>query len=60
MNVIYDILADYKWFRKLMGGTWHLNRYIFDGGTVLFTIWERKYTGDFGGYLTTIKTEKWS
>ncbi len=42
MNVIYDILADYKWFRKLMGGKWYLNRYIFDFGRVMFCIWERK------------------
>ena len=59
MNVIYDIFASYKWFRILMGGTWYLNRYIFDGGTVLFTMWERRYMGMGGGNLTTLTIEKW-
>lgn len=31
------MLNNFKWFRKLKGGTWFYNRYIFDlGRTVIF------------------------
>jgi len=54
-NVIYDIFADFKWFRKFMGGKWYLNRYIFDLGRVMFCIWERKRYAD--GSVRTVTEE---
>lgn len=32
----------FKWFRKLIGGNWFYNRYIFDLGRGVIFIYERQ------------------
>ena len=32
----------FKFWRRLKGGTWFKNRYIFDMGRVVIFCWERK------------------
>jgi hypothetical protein len=46
----------FKWHRRFKGGTWYLNRYIFDMGRSVVFIWERKEKNKgWGGY--TVETE---
>jgi hypothetical protein len=44
------MLNSYKWYRKLKGGVWYNNRYIFDIGRTVIFIWERTKGGETGGY----------
>jgi hypothetical protein len=50
-------LTRFEWYRRLMGGTWNYNRYIFDLGRGMIVVWERKFLGNQGGQMTTLKTE---
>jgi len=50
-------LSDYQWYRKWLGGTWYHNRYIFDLGRSMITIWERNNLGENGGNQTTLTEE---
>lgn len=57
----FYFLSNFTWFRKMLGGTWHLNRYIYDMGRVCLFNWERKKVNNntdvFGHHL---KTENYS
>ena len=35
------MLANFKWYRKLVGGIWFYNRHIFDLGRGVIFIYER-------------------
>lgn len=51
------LLNRFEWYRKLRGGTWYLNRYIFDLGRGMILVWERKNLGNQGGPRTTLETK---
>lgn len=55
-------LNNYKWYRKLRGGSWYYNRHIFDYGRGVKYIWERK--DDLRYYMfynvTTLKEEHYT
>lgn len=52
-------LLSFKWYRKFKGGTWYLNRYIYDLGRSVAGVWERKQGGDTGGSGYNIGKEEY-
>ena len=44
------MLNNYKWYRKLRGGIWYRNRYIYDMGRNVVFKWERIKGNNSGGY----------
>lgn len=57
MKFIYEKLVGFKWFRKLIGGRWYLNRYTINFRRNIILIWEqRKYVG---GNIETIQEENY-
>ena len=50
------MLSGYKWYRRLLGGVWYRNRYIYDLGRGVSFTWERiKKDNGWAGY--TVETE---
>lgn len=43
-------MVKWKWYRKLCGGVWHRNRYIYNAGTIVIFRWERTKGHNIGGY----------
>ncbi len=47
----------FKWWRKLIGGTWYLNRMWTDAGRTCIFWWSRKELSRNGGNFCTIREE---
>ena len=46
----------FKFWRKLKGGVWYRNRYIFDMGRVVIFCWEReKKNNGWSGYTVEME-----
>lgn len=54
------ILNNFKWYRKLRGGNWYCNRYIYDAGRTMFCVWKRTKGNTTGGSGYNLKTENYS
>ena len=53
------MLSRYRWYRKLKGGEWFYNRYIFDLGRGLICVYERVLP-QYGWSINIEKyNEKW-
>ena len=53
------MLNSFKWYRRLRGGVWYYNRYIYDLGRGVMFVWERKQGNKIGGSGYNIKTENY-
>lgn len=53
------ILNNCKWYRKLRGGSWYYNRYIFDAGRDCIFVWERVKGNTTGGSGYNVKIESY-
>ncbi len=51
------MLNRYKWYRRLRGGVWYENRYIYDSGRVCFYRWERVRGTNSGYSFYCVDTE---
>ena len=53
------MLNNFKWYRKLIGGEWFYNRYIFDLGRGVIFVYEKSLPKYGWSYNIEIYNEKW-
>lgn len=53
------MLSNYRWYRKLKGGTWFHNRYIFDLGRTIIFKYERRLPSYGWCYNIKEYNEEW-
>lgn len=53
------MLNSFKWYRKLKGGEWFYNRYIFDLGRGMICVYERTLPKYGRCYSIKEYNEKW-
>ena len=46
-------MKNFKWYRKLRGGTWYLNLYTYETAHGGFKRWEREAIGFRGAVIKT-------
>ena len=55
MDIIKNILSEFEFYRKFIGGKWYYNRRINDLGRSLVFTWDRYSFGYNGGFRCTYK-----
>ena len=53
------MLSNFKWYRRLKGGDWFYNRYIFDLGRGVIFVYERNLPSWGWSYNIKEYNEKW-
>lgn len=56
------MLRDFKWYRKLRGGSWYFNQYFITNSKLFptgssYAIWQRKNQSECKGRVETLITE---
>ena len=54
-----NILNKFTWYRRLKGGDWFYNRYIFDLGRAVIFVYERKLPSWGWSYNIKEYNEQW-